>query len=367
MSLPSLAEVEHADWTSLQRMAETLGLNPKGRSAVVRMRVSDFVRRRAQPPSWRPAREHQAALLTRLGHPDLAERVWESTIQLDAPAPWVGLGQAQLAGGFLAEAMKSLSRAVQMGDPSAELHRAEALAAAGNLAAAVAACDTFLETHARDLRALSMKAAFLARGGFDDEAAKVLRTAADLHPELPDLVRSLGFALLKAGRYAAAAETLEEAARRDPKDADALAAQGAALLLAGRTREAIGIFEAALEIDSNRPDVHNNLAAAHLAMGKPRSAVKALDRAAKLQESRRILLNLGQAQEAAGQQIKAARTYEQVLRLRPKNSEALAGRKRLAPAKKPTTRRKTAKSTKRSGAKEPKAKSPSESPPTPPE
>ena len=72
MSAPSLAEVEHADWPSLQRMAETLGLNPKGRSAVVRMRVADLVRRRAQAPSWRPAREHQAALLTRLGHPDLA-------------------------------------------------------------------------------------------------------------------------------------------------------------------------------------------------------------------------------------------------------------------------------------------------------
>src|SRR5205807_3462525 len=101
VSLPSLAEVEHSDWPALQRMCETLGLNPKGRSAVVRMRVGGYVRHRVHPPSWRPAREHQAALLTRLGHPDLAERVWESTIQLEAPAPWVGLGHAQLAGGFL--------------------------------------------------------------------------------------------------------------------------------------------------------------------------------------------------------------------------------------------------------------------------
>jgi tetratricopeptide (TPR) repeat protein len=366
MSLPSLAEVEHADWPSLQRMAETLGLNPRGRSAVVRMRVADLVRRRVQPGSWRPAREHQAALLTRLGHPDLAERVWESTIQLDAPAPWVGLGQAQLAGGSRAEAMKSLKRAVQMGDPSAELHRADALAAGGDLVGAVAACDSFLETHARDLRGLFMKSAFLTRGGFEEEATKVLRTAADLHPEVPGLVRTLGFALLRTGRYAAAAEVLEEAVSRDPEDVDARAACGSALLLAGRTREAIEVFEGALEIDSERPDVRNNLGAAHLALGNPRSAITALEKAAKQRESRRILLNLALAQEAAGQPLKAARTYDQVLRLSPKDPEALAGRKRLIPPKKSAKTGRTRKSVKRSVRTRARAKSSPEPPSTPP-
>src|SRR2546426_11184676 len=131
VSLPSLAEVEHSDWPSLQRMCETLGLNPKGRSTVVRMRVADYVRHRAHPPSWRPAREHQAALLTRLGHPDLAEHVWESTIQLEAPAPRVGLGHAQLAGGFLVEAAEALARAAQMGAAAGGLHRAGAPARGG--------------------------------------------------------------------------------------------------------------------------------------------------------------------------------------------------------------------------------------------
>ena len=366
MSLRSLAEVEHADWPSLQRMAETLGLNPRGRSAIVRMRVADLVRRRAQPSAWRPAREHQAALLTRLGHPDLAERVWESTIQLDAPAPWVGLGQAQLAGGSRAEAMKSLKRAVQMGDPSAELHRAEALAAGGDLVGAVAACDAFLETHARDLRGLFMKSAFLSRGGFDEEATKVLRTAVEVHPEVPGLVRILGFALLRTGRYAAAAEVLEEAVQLDPQDVDARACRGSALLLAGRTREAITVFEEALEIDSGRPDVRSNLGAAYLALGNPRSAVAALERAAKQHESRRILLNLAHAQEAAGQPVKAARTYDQVLRLRPKDPEALAGRKRLAPPKKSTKTGRTTKSAKGSARTKARTKSAPEPPSTPP-
>src|SRR2546428_13692788 len=104
-------------------MCETLGLNPKGRSAIVRMRVADYVRHRAHSPSWRPAREHQAALLTRLGHPDLAEHVWEDPIQLEAPAPWGGLGHAQLAGGFLDEAPQDFVRAGQHGDASRELQR----------------------------------------------------------------------------------------------------------------------------------------------------------------------------------------------------------------------------------------------------
>ena len=184
MSLPSLAEVEHADWTSLQRMCENLGLNPKGRSAVVRMRVADFVRRRGQPPTWRPAKAHQAALLTRIGHPDLAERLWESTMQLDAPGPWTGLGHAQLAGGFLAEAAKSFSRAAQMGEPGAELHRAEVLAAGGNFAGAAAACDVHLASQPRDLRGILMKVSFLTRAGFEDEAANRKTEAAGAYEQV---------------------------------------------------------------------------------------------------------------------------------------------------------------------------------------
>src|SRR5256885_1105875 len=329
VSLPTLAEVEHSDWPSLQRMCETLGLNPKGRSAVVRMRVADYVRHRAHPPSWRPAREHQAALLTRLGHPDLAEHVWESTIQLEAPAPWVGLGHAQLAGGFLAEAAKSFARAAQMGDPSGELHRAETLAAGGDYQGAVGACEAYLAMHARDLRGLLMKSTFLARSGFEEEAIKVLHTAAELHPEVSLLKRTLGLALLRSGHHAAAADALQEAAHRDPKDIDARVGRGAALLLAGRTREAIGVLRETLETDPTRADSLNNLGVAYLAMGRTKSAAVNLERAAKHRESPRILLNLGKVMEDAHEPAKAVRAYDQVLKLRAKDPEAVAGRKRL--------------------------------------
>lgn len=368
MSLPSLAEVEHADWPSLQRICEALGLNPKGRSAIVRMRVADYVRRRTLAPSWRPNREHQAALLTRLGAPDLAERVWESTIQLDAPAPWVGLGHAQLAGGFLAEAAKSFARASAMGEPSAELHRAEALAAGGDFEGATRACDVYLAAHPRDLRGLLMKSSLLARAGFEEESTKVLHTAVDLHPEVPGLQRTLGLALLKAGHHVAAAETLHEAVRQDPNDLDAQVNRGAALLLAGRTREAIGVLREALESDPRRADALNNLGVAYLATGHGRSGIVNLERAAKHLESPRILLNLGKIQEDMTDSAEARRAYEQVLRLRPKDPEALAGRNRVGPSTPPTPstrpgrtpRKKTAKTTEKTAApRKRRTKSPS--------
>jgi tetratricopeptide (TPR) repeat protein len=366
VSLPSLAEVEHSDWPSLQRMCETLGLNPKGRSAIVRMRIADYVRRRAHAPSWRPAREHQAALLTRLGHPDLAERVWESTMQLEAPAPWVGLGHAQLAGGFLAEAAKSFARAAQMGDSSAELHRAEALAAGGDYQGAAAACDGYLTTHARDLRGLLMKSTFLARAGFEEEATKVLHTAAELHSEVPLLTRTLGLTLLRARHHAAAAEALHDAVHRDPKDVDANVGRGAALLLAGRTREAIGVLRETLEIDPKRADALNNLGVAYLAMGRTKSASVNLERAAKHRESPRILLNLGKVLEDAHEAAEAVRAYDQVLKLRPKDSEAVAGRKRLGvPAKSRRSPRKSpAKSPKKSARAVRRKPTPSNETPT---
>src|SRR2546429_9178250 len=88
VSVPSAGEVEHADWPTLQRMCESLGLNPKGRSGVVRMRVLDHVRRRTRPDSWRAGRDNMAALLTRLGFPGLSEVFWESTIRIATTATW---------------------------------------------------------------------------------------------------------------------------------------------------------------------------------------------------------------------------------------------------------------------------------------
>src|SRR5438309_9962756 len=110
-----------------------------------------------------------------------------------------------------------------------------------------------------------MKSKFLARSGVEEEAIKVLHTAAELHPEVPLLKRTLGLALLRSGHHAAAADALQEAAHRDPKDIDAQVGRGDAILLAGRTREAIGVLRETLENDSSRAVYLNNLGGTSLA------------------------------------------------------------------------------------------------------
>src|SRR5439155_26962223 len=87
VSVPSAAEVEHADWPTLQRMCGSLGLHPKVRSGVVRMRVVDNVRRRGRPEPRRAVRDHMAALLPPLAFADLSEVFWVSAMGLSALTP----------------------------------------------------------------------------------------------------------------------------------------------------------------------------------------------------------------------------------------------------------------------------------------
>lgn len=339
MSLPSLAEVEHADWPALERMCADLGLNPKGRSSVVRMRVLDHVRRRVHAEAWRPDVAHQAALLTRLGHPDTAARLWESTIHLDEPSPWIGLGQAHLGSGDLREAAKAFDRAIQMGNAAANLHRAESLAAAGDYEGAVRACDAYLVARPREFRGLLLKANFLARGGWASEAATVIRDAFESHPDSRELWRGLGTLLLRAGRWEAAAEAYHEALRADSKDLESWINRGAALLLQGRTREAVGAFREVLETDSRQPVALNNLGVAYLREGRMKSAAVNLERAAKHMETPQVLRNVAKVQEATHRSAAAAASYGRLLALKPRDAEALAARRRLKPAQRPRPKR----------------------------
>jgi len=330
MSLPSLAEVEHADWPALQSLCASLGLNPKGRSSVVRLRVLDHVRRRVRPELWRPGAQQQASLLTRLGHPDTATRLWESTIQLDEPAPWIGLGRAQLGAGDLPEAARSFERAAQMGDAAANLHRAEALAAAGNYEGAVRACDAFLAARPRDLRALLLKANFLARGGWASEASTILRDTFESHPDARELWKGLGSLLLRGGRPEAAAEAFREAVRAFPDDMDSWINRGAALLLAGQTREAVGVLREVLEKDPRQAVALNNLGVAYLREGQAKSAAINLERAAKHMETPLILRNLAAVEATTHRRSPARESHARRPERKP-HPAVVAARKRPRP------------------------------------
>lgn len=343
MTVPTVAEVEHAPWPALKEMASSLGLNPNGRSAVVRRRVMDHVRRRARPEAWRASPVHQAAFLNRLGFPEVAARIWESTVRLDAAVPWIGLGRAHLLAGNLPEAGKAFDRAAQMGDASAHLARAETLAAEGNFDGAVRACDAFLAARPDDVRGIALKAGFLARAGWPEEAAGLLRRSFEGHPQMTELWRGLGRVLLSAERPEVAAEAYHEVVRADPSDAGAWANRGAALLLAGHAREAIGALRESLELDPTRAETLNDLGVAYLREGHGKSAIVNLERAAKHLEIPGILANLAKAYEAGHLRAQAAEARARARRLRappePTVPEALPspgeGRRRRPAPKKP--------------------------------
>lgn len=362
MTVPTAAEVDHASWSALKEMAASLGLNPKGRSAVVRRRVMGHVRRRARPEAWRASPVHQAAFLTRLGFPEAAARIWESTVRLDAAVPWIGLGRAHLLAGNLPEAGKAFDRAAQMGDASAHLARAEALAAEGNFDGAVRACDAYLAARPEDVRGIALKAGFLAKAGWPEEAAGLLRQSFEGHPQMTELWRGLGRLLLSAGRPEVAAEAYHEVVRGDPSDAGAWADRGAALLLAGQVRGAIGALRESLELDPTRAEALNDLGVAYLREGQVKSAIVNLERAAKHLEIPGILANLAKAYEAGRLRARAAETRARVRRLRappeptvPEGLPPAAGRReRPAPEKPPRASRKRRPAAKRPSRAKPR-------------
>src|SRR5439155_6994671 len=206
VTLPSAAEVEHADWPSLKTYATELGLNPKGRSGLVRQRVLDHLRTQPRGPEWRAGKAEQAALLTRIGSAELAASLWESTISLDAPAPWVGLGTAYAKAGRIEEALKCYDRAIGMGDAGARLHKANALMRAGRSDAAAAEVETTLAANPGNVRAWAVRAVIAEAGGdpqrIHDSHAKIA--------ELGGARLGLAKMLMRAGRYEEADRALAD-------------------------------------------------------------------------------------------------------------------------------------------------------------
>src|SRR3989475_4738600 len=107
-----------------------------------------------------------------------------------------------------------------------------------------------------------MKADYLARSGFKEEAARVLLTAADAHPEAPFLRSAAGTSFLKAGRPEVALEAFGLPKAADAAGVGGAVNHGAALLVLGRTREAGESFQKAIEARPGRAGGLNKLRAA---------------------------------------------------------------------------------------------------------
>jgi len=287
MTLPSAAEIEHADWPTLKEHALALGLNPKGRSGMVRQRILDRLRTGGTEVVWRAGRAEQAALLTRLGSPDVAIRLWESTIRLDSPAPWVGLGTAYERAGRLGEAVKCFDRAIQMGDDAARLHKAHALAHGGATEAALAELDVAISARPNDVRAWAQRAAILESIGRSDEVIFAYARIGDLVGNRLGLAR----ALMKAHRFDDAEIALAAHLADHPRDATAWSNRGVCLAKRERWKAALEALQQATALAERDPSILNNIACVLAAMGKTDEALRKLRAARRLHEDPRILLN----------------------------------------------------------------------------
>jgi Flp pilus assembly protein TadD len=329
VTLPNAAEVEHADWPALKTFAAELGLNPKGRSGLVRQRVLDHLRTAPRGPEWRAGKSEQAALLTRIGASDAAASLWESTITLDAPAPWVGLGTAYAKAGRFEEALKCYDRAIGMGDAGARLHKAQALMRAGRSDAAVAEIQTALGGNPENVRAWAMRAVIAEADG---DAERVHES----HATIAGLGRArLGLAkfLMRAGRFDEAETALAKHLTDHPDDAVAWNQRGVCLVKRGLWREAVEALKKAAVLRPKDPGILNNLAVALASTDRGGEALKRLAAARRIAEDPRILLNEAVLQERAGDRPKARETISRVVHIAPEHPEAVAAWDRLAPGR----------------------------------
>jgi len=329
VTLPSAAEVEHADWPALKTFATGLGLNPKGRSGLVRQRVLDHLRTQPRGPEWRAGKAEQAALLTRIGAAAAAASLWESTITLDAPAPWVGLGTAYAKAGRIEEAVKCYDRAIGMGDAGARLHKANALMQAGRSDAAASEVDAALVGNPANVRAWAMRAVIAEADG-DPERVH------ESHAKIADLGRSrLGLAkiLMRAGRFDEAGTALEEHLADHPDDAVAWNQRGVCLMKRGQWREAVEALKKAAALRPRDAGVLNNLAVALASADRLGEAMKKLAAARRIAEDPRIMLNEAALFEREGALPEARATISRVVHIVPEHPEAVKAWDRLAPGR----------------------------------
>ena len=132
------------------------------------------------------------------------------------------LGFALLTAGRPAEAVSSLSRAVEL-DPKrrdARINMASALAALGRSDEAVAQAESVLSEHPRNPEAHAILAYALAARGDLPRAVMEYRRSVELDPRNASVHNGLAIGLARLGDVVSAAAHFQEAVRLDPQNTD---------------------------------------------------------------------------------------------------------------------------------------------------
>jgi choline-sulfatase len=161
--------------------------------------------------------------------------------------------------------------------------------------------------------------AVAARAAGDiEEAMRAEQAALALESDSPAALNGLGLLHADAGRAADAAAAFERAARADPSNASYWANLGNARRDLSDHAGAEAAYRRALEADPHHPDAANGLGVLLVQRRLPAEAVRwfelALQRTPDFHEAR---LNLGIAYQEAGDVVKAAGIYRQLLATAP--------------------------------------------------
>lgn len=245
-------------------------------------------------------------------------------------------GQRFLTDGLQDQAAKILEEARRLDPASAPAGLA--LARAYRLQSRFAAARTVLE---EILSAPAIEAA--DREGARESLVEVLLEAGDLEsaekaiqPRLEEGTpsaatrRLAGVVAYRKGDLPASISHLKEAIRLAPEDAQARAALGLALLQAGSLEEAARTLEEAVRLDPDSQAAVINLAKAYQRMGRGEEAAKVLERFRSLYDSKSVSQKLGPLRAKGMQAYNAGRldealgSFREVLRLAPRDPQALA-------------------------------------------
>ncbi len=231
------------------------------------------------------------------GAPDLAERDWNSALELEPDFLPALLARCELAleNGRSGLALQDARRIVhlQPRSPRALVLRARALERTGELAAAKADLDAALAAA----------------------------------PEDPDASLQRGLLHLTRGNPDDAIRDFDRVVQRFPQWARPWALRAGAESARGNVRRAREDFETALSLDPRLPEAHLGLARLHLDAGRPGDALAALDRALRaLPDDTSLRAARADHHVKAGRFAEALKDYDAAVALRPGDPVLLTNR-----------------------------------------
>jgi len=176
--------------------------------------------------------------------------------------------------------------------------------------------------NAAALRATFTEAIDLINKGSADQAEEICRNSIGEYPEDANMTALLGAILVKKKQYEEAEEWLQKSIGIAPAFAKPHEDLGFALLQQGRAKEAVGVLKKATRLEPSLELAFLNLGKAHAMLGEGKEADEAFEKSFNLNPERKKLAHAAEHQKE-GRFEEAGQLYREVLRMNPKNVDAL--------------------------------------------